>query len=110
MSTLNLETEVGGPPVQVNVLVLGGPGGHTPEDGPALAVFSDNPSCATVALHPTRTRSVIVTPGFVGGAATVTVSCDPPADENLVVTVTNLVPPPLRRIVPDPERPSQPVE
>lgn len=111
-AVLPVQLEIGGDPVQVNVLVFQGPGGHDSDPDAELLVFSPDPSTASISLHPDpeKNRSVILTPGFLEGTVTCMITSTPEADENLVLEVTNVTPPSLRRIVPDPVRPITPVE
>ncbi len=109
-SVLPLQVDLGGPPKQVNVLVFRGPGGRELDQDAELLVFSPDPSTAGISLHPTKPRAIVVTPGHLPGTVHVTVSSSPVADEDLEIVVTNVEPPPLRKIVPDPENPPGPVE
>jgi hypothetical protein len=109
---LPVELEIGGSPKQVNVIVVDGPGAHEVDTTSVLLVFSPDPSTASISTHPNpeRTRSVIVTPGFIEGTVTCLVTSDPPSDDNLEIEITNITPPPRRRILPDAENPVVSVE
>lgn len=88
-----------GDPVQVNVDAFAGPGGSEPDTTSTLvAGGSAAPAIATMAVHPTNPRAVIVTPGSSPGSLALFVSESPAADVNLQVNVQVDDPPNLRQL------------
>jgi hypothetical protein len=88
------------PPFQVNVACLAGPGGTTPDTTSTLQVNDVAPATASIALHPTNPRAVIITPGPVPSLGlTLFVSESPSAEINLQINIVVEAPPMLRQIV-----------
>ncbi len=88
------------PAFQVEVDCFSGPGGATPDLTSTLQVFDNAPTIASIALHPTNPRAVIITPGSVPSAAfPMFVSESPSADINLQINLVVEAPPALRQIV-----------
>jgi hypothetical protein len=88
------------PPFQVNVEALRGPGGTTPDTTSTLTVNDLAPGIASIALHPTNPRAVVITPGGTPAAAlSLFVAESPSADINLEIRLVVVAPPSLRQIV-----------
>jgi hypothetical protein len=97
--TPTIPLTTGGDPVQINVDCFQGPGGATPDTTSTLGVgTSAAPNVATIALHPTNPRAVIVTPGTAEGQLSLFVNETPAANVNLQVNVQVAAPPVSRQI------------
>jgi|ERR1043166_9159913 hypothetical protein len=99
-TTPTIQLTAGGPPVQINVECHQGPNGSIVDTTSTLRVQpSQAPTIATIAVHPTDPRAVVVTPGGTAGPLALFVNEDPPADRNLQVNVEVVQPPSVREIV-----------
>lgn len=94
-----IQLVAGGAPVQVNIDTFTGPLSDQLETTSALTVTaSQAPSIATIALHPTNPRAVIVTPGTSAGSIAMFVSETPAPATNLAVNVQTTLPPNVRQV------------